>query len=740
VLKGLFERSAERRTAAAEQVSLAVQNLSARGATSEVRNLVEFLAENFTQSQSATHRKGGLAGIAAAATALRGNTAAYLDLFLPSVLTCFSDSDSSVRQMALSSLFNILQMADEAALPYLNVMFVGVCKLAADVDPDVKNTLDLVDNQLKSMVTHAAQSFDTASFVPLLRDHASSTDMYVRRLFVSWVTTLDSVPEINMLEYLPDIMEGLFAMLSDANREVRTDAYDCLEDFLQQIAAVPLAEFEECVALQPIVSTLVRFSSAEARFPRVTAVEWLYQLIDLAGSIVRPVFAPVLDTVLARLGDTQQDIVEMAFKTSDLLMALVQRTDGEVGMEALLHIITETLPSTEQLQRSEALRWLQMLLQKAPEDVIRRVDSVLTALLHNLTDDSSVDVLKLNLDTLARLALHDKAYFFNTILHRMLQLLAGDRRLLEARGGFIIRRLCLLLDARDIYLAFSRLLVWEPRADFVAVFIELLSLILLTAGEMGEFRALLRGAVAGGGEETGAGSLPSTPPSPETGRGETAVPQSSSTAVAAGGGIKYAADMSSYELFCVLFGTWSHNPVATVTLCLLSEAYEVAHGIVASLVERQITVGLLMQLDKLVQLIESPVFVTMRVHLVHPERPDHAHLLRCLYALLMLLPQSAAFTVLRDRIQSVTSLHVALGSGAGSSSGALVLPASLRPVVSTASAAVLATRKGLLMEHYMRAQQWRLANAAAAEAPEGLTAPGEAEMAAAALQEGTDIP
>ncbi len=711
-----------------------------------MRNLVEFLAENFTQSQSATHRKGGLAGIAAAATALRGNTAAYLDLFLPSVLTCFSDSDSSVRQMALSSLFNILQMADEAALPYLNVMFVGVCKLAADVDPDVKNTLDLVDNQLKSMVTHAAQSFDTAAFVPLLRDHANSTDMYVRRLFVSWVTTLDSVPEINMLEYLPDIMEGLFAMLSDANREVRTDAYDCLEDFLQQIAAVPLAEFEECVALQPIVSTLVRFSSAEARFPRVTAVEWLYQLIDLAGSIVRPVFAPVLDTVLARLGDTQQDIVEMAFKTSDLLMALVQRTDGDVGTESLLHIITETLPSTDQLQRSEALRWLQMLLQKAPEDVIRRVDSVLTALLHNLTDDSSVDVLKLNLDTLARLALHDRAYFFNTILHRLLQLLAGDRRLLEARGAFIIRRLCLLLDARDMYLSFSRLLVWEPRTEFVSVFIELLSLILLTAGEMAEFRTLLRGALGAGGEETGSDTLPTPPTGPpkdtlEGGGGASGTASSASTAAADAasasakreeggeGGVRYAADMSAFEVFSVLYGTWCHNPVATITLCLLSEAYEVAHGIVASLVERQITVGLLMQLDKLVQLIESPVFVTMRVHLVHPERPDHGHLLRCLYAVLMLLPQSAAFTVLRDRIQSVTSLHTVLSSGRGGVGGDasphMMLPPQLQPAVATAPPAVLAKRKALLLQHYAAAQAWRLAAAETPDAPDGLTAPGE---------------
>ena len=84
-----------------------------------------------------------------------------------------------------------------------------------------------------------------------------------------------------------------------------------------------------------------------------------------------------------------------------------------------------------------------------------------------------------------------------------------------------------------------------------------------------------------------------------------------------------------------------------------------------------------MQVDKLVQLIESPVFtckdfqssvaesvinfpLDLRLQLLEPER--YPYLFKCLYGLLMLLPQSNAFLSLRNRLNAVNSagfLHIA---------------------------------------------------------------------------------
>ena len=89
------------------------------------------------------------------------------------------------------------------------------------------------------------------------------------------------------------------------------------------------------------------------------------------------------------------------------------------------------------------------------------------------------------------------------------------------------------------------------------------------------------------------------------------------------------------------------------------------------------TVNILIQIDKLVQLLESPVFTCkssdavpdvysnaghpdLRLQLLEPEK--YPHLYKCLYGLLMLLPQSSAFAALKNRLNSVSAigyLHIA---------------------------------------------------------------------------------
>lgn len=68
-----------------------------------------------------------------------------------------------------------------------------------------------------------------------------------------------------------------------------------------------------------------------------------------------------------------------------------------------------------------------------------------------------------------------------------------------------------------------------------------------------------------------------------------------------------------------------------------------------------------MQIDKLVQLLESPIFVHLRLQMLDVESPHHAPLLKSCYGLLMLLPQSDAFRSLNDRLTTVCNLRDNLG-------------------------------------------------------------------------------
>lgn len=87
--------------------------------------------------------------------------------------------------------------------------------------------------------------------------------------------------------------------------------------------------------------------------------------------------------------------------------------------------------------------------------------------------------------------------------------------------------------------------------------------------------------------------------------------------------------------------------------------------------ELEMTVNMLIQIDKLVQLLESPVFTCMvfsrctrnslantsldlRLQLLEPEK--YPYLYKCLYGVLMLLPQSSAFAALKNRLNSVSNI------------------------------------------------------------------------------------
>ena len=74
-------------------------------------------------------------------------------------------------------------------------------------------------------------------------------------------------------------------------------------------------------------------------------------------------------------------------------------------------------------------------------------------------------------------------------------------------------------------------------------------------------------------------------------------------------------------------------------------------------------------LDKLVQLLESPIFVHLRLQLLDRSHPQHEALMKSLYGLLMLLPQTTAYKTLYNRLTAVSSLHSALQGGTNQKSG-----------------------------------------------------------------------
>lgn len=254
-----------------------------------------------------------------------------------------------------------------------------------------------------------------------------------------------------------------------------------------------------------------------------------------------------------------------------------------------------------------------MLQRKAPRKVLAFNDGTFPALLKTLSDPSDAVVTK-DLQLLSQISRNSEDDYFSNFMVNLLQLFSTDRKLLETRGNLIIRQLCVSLSAERIYRMLADCIEKEEDVEFASIMVQNLNNNLITAPELSELRKRLRNL--------------------ETKDGQT--------------------------FFVALFRSWCYNAVATFSLCLLAQAYEQAYNLLQIIAELDMTVNILIQIDKLVQLIESPVFTYLRLQLLEPEK--YPHLYKCLYGLLMLLPQSSAFAALKNRLNSVSSigyLHIA---------------------------------------------------------------------------------
>ncbi|KAI0638415.1 ARM repeat-containing protein [Trametes polyzona] len=299
--------------------------------------------------------------------------------------------------------------------------------------------------------------------------------------------------------------------------------------------------------------------------------------------------------------------------------SMLQEKD-QIDYQATVNALTIQFLSEHEETRVAALKWLIMLHQKAPKKILAMDDGTFPALLKTLSD-SSEEVIKHDLQLLAQISSSSEESYFKSFMNNLLELFSTDRGLLDSRGSLIIRQLCLNLNTERIYRTFAEILEKEEDLEFASVMVQKLNMILITSPELADFRRRLK--------------------SLET-------------------------RQDGQALFTTLYRSWCHNAVAVFSLCLLAQAYEHASNLLYIFADLEITVQLLVQVDKLVQLIESPVFTYLRLQLLEPEK--YPHLFKCLYGLLMLLPQSSAFHALRNRLVAVNSagfLHIAPKSTVG---------------------------------------------------------------------------
>lgn len=545
-------------------------------------------------------------------------------------------------------------------------------------------------------------AFSLPRFIPLLRERIYNYNPWTRQFLVSWLLLLDSIPELDLISYLPEFLDGLIKYLADSGTDVLVSVQNLLADFLREIgevAAVQRAkereyrrrveeraraeeirrgkqpegadgptEPEEEVPEESlergddessgygagawvpgqgvqidhgaVVQILVSWLSIPGVVEEIQVVclRWLAELVQVVPDVIIPFTPQLIPLILGCLPhhspairlaaeETNQNLYRAIAQlpssspppTADDTKSTKDKTTGSPPMMSVpkelaprqngdsvsnlaleaskISLDSEELPpdlldygstvnaltlqflNENEETRLAALEWLLVLHAKVPDKILSLEDGTFPALLKTLSDPAE-QVIRLDLQLLSQISSRstEDGYFFH-FMTNLLGLFTTDRGLLEQRGSLIIRQLCLHLNGDRIYKTLGEILEKDevgPVADlqqlatddseqdleFASSMVQNLGLIMITSPELADFRKRLKNL--------------------ETKDGQ--------------------------ALFVNLYRSFSHNAVATFTLCLLAQAYEHACNLLPVFAELETTMPLFVQIDKLVQLLESPIF------------------------------------------------------------------------------------------------------------------------------------
>ncbi|KAK4919788.1 hypothetical protein LTR66_016774, partial [Elasticomyces elasticus] len=732
----LTDKLYEKRKQGALELERLVRDAVANRDQDKLTKIIDQLCHDYAYAVHAPYaRNGGLIGLAAASIALGSDEVArHLKEIIPPVLACFTDQDARVRYYACEAMYNISKVAKGEVLIYFNLIFDALCKLASDTELSVKNGAELLDRLIKDIVSESAAhyvsmlhindalgsrekdsdgfpdytdhenletAFSLPKFIPLLEERIYVLNPFTRQFLVSWLTLLDTIPDLELVHFVPNFLAGLFKFLGDQNRDVFIATSGLLDKLLNEIVKIAkikrnveesrktrlsLAaddgkdtgtpktgspggsvvedenaidsaqsedddEYEDTggdylpgqdieIDYAAILDILLKFvdpaqnkdipllrmeglSKAKEEEIGMIALKWIATFFEVASGDILAFVPRLLGQVLSAMASQSEHFRAQAHAVNSALREYVIAYEEESQTEELpkpppkdeqkpqqieaseakesaeetptekmptaddkaqaedsddisrnlkekvqldydeaVNILQEQLSNPQEETRNAAISWLRLLHRKEPEKVLVLNDGTFPMLLKTLSDSAEAVVTQ-DLALLSQLCKSSSDDYFTSFMVSLLDMFSTDRRLLEIRGNLIIRQLCINLNPERIYRTFADCIQQETvDIDFASTMVQNLNNNLITAPELAQLRSRLRHLDTNAKE--------------------------------------------GQSLFVTLFKAWSHNAVATFSLCLLAQAYEQAYSLLQIFADIEMTVNMLIQIDKLVQLLESP--------------------------------------------------------------------------------------------------------------------------------------
>lgn len=366
-----------------------------------------------------------------------------------------------------------------------------------------------------------------------------------------WIDSFFEISPEEILQFVPRLLSRVLPALSSQSEQVRTTASKVNRSLMDYIVSFQDAvSNDEGSTVAPNNFALTSTRDGESDNKRQSGAT--------SRSITTSTTPKENETSPETSAETEQSPPEVTPRST---AAPSPQPMADLDYAAAVNALTLQFLNENEETRVAALSWLIMLHRKAPKKVLAFNDGTFPALLKTLSDPAEAVVTR-DLQLLSQISKNSEDGYFTSFMVALLQLFSTDRKLLEIRGNLIIRQLCINLQPERIYRTLADCLEKDEDIEFASIMVQNLNNNLITAPELAELRKRLRNLESKDGQ----------------------------------------------MFFVALFRAWCYNAVATFSLCLLAQAYEQAYNLLQIFADLEMTVNMLIQIDKLVQLLESPVF------------------------------------------------------------------------------------------------------------------------------------
>ncbi|KAI5310042.1 hypothetical protein KEM55_001878 [Ascosphaera atra] len=258
----------------------------------------------------------------------------------------------------------------------------------------VKNGAELLDRLIRDIVSESAGSYATdetspvdadaestqeptpelrekfslANFIPLLKERIHVISPFTRTFLVSWLRLLNSIPDLELVHYLPEFLGGLFKFLSDPNKVVHTTTQELLETFLNEIKKI--ARIKKGIALAKLDQDVSKTKQSDVN--SVDAESSQFPDDEVQGKTVAT-------------SDIDSDSED-----TELSGDWIPGEDIEIDHAKILDILIDFVDASydEEIQLT-ALRWIDNFFDISPEEFLQLTPRLLEKALPALASSST---------------------------------------------------------------------------------------------------------------------------------------------------------------------------------------------------------------------------------------------------------------------------------------------------------------------------------------------------------------